>query len=92
MKITLHYMGQLRTVCGQSSEHVDVGEGASLWSVLRSRADHYGQAFSDIVLDDAGHPRPSILVVVDDDLVDKRNDTPLSDGQAVRLLTAIAGG
>lgn len=92
MKITLGYFGQLHTVCGMPGEDLDVAEGTSLCTLLQERATHFGDGFTRIVLDEEGGLRPSILIVLDEAMVDKESDVILSDGQEIRLFTAIAGG
>lgn len=92
MKVTLEYMGQLRYLTGQNSDQIDCSQGTSLSDLMTAASKKYDDRFVNIVLDETGAIRPSLVVVINGATVSK-DDTPnLSDGDSVTLLTAIAGG
>ena len=92
MKVTLKYMGQLRYLSGKDSEQIDCAGGKSLSEMLTEASKAYDQRFVDVIFDDAGALRPSLMIVVNDKTADKDVVLNLSDGDSVTLLTAIAGG
>ncbi len=92
MKVTLNYMGQLRYLSGKASEQVDCAGGRSLSEMLTEVSKAYDQRFIDVIFDDAGALRSSLMIVVNDKPVDKELVQSLSDGDSITLLTAIAGG
>ena len=92
MKITLNYFGQLRHHAGCESESRSIADGCSLSDALREVAADHGPEFSVILLDDSGELRPSVMLLVNDTPVDKAALPALSNGDAVSVLPAIAGG
>ena len=90
MRVTVHYMAQLKRAAGRPSDAVEV-EGACtvadlLLLLVQNRADMFGR----LILDSQGRPQPSLLVFVDDEQVPW--DRRLRDGDSLTLLTPMAGG
>ena len=92
MKVTLNYMGQLRSLTGKDSDKVECSQGASLADLLTEAAKKYDRQFANIVLDGTGIIRPSLIIIIDGVSADKDAPPNLSDGDSITLLTAIAGG
>ena len=92
MKVTLNYFGQLRQAARLESEECEVPGGAGLKELVAERATAHGEAFRNIILDEAGEFRPSAMILVNGVGVEKADPPALSDGDAVNLLSAIAGG
>ena len=92
MKITVNYFGQLRQITGKDTDGEDCPEQTGLAALISNLALRYGDKFSRIVLDEAGQLRPSILISVNGNIVDKKSPPALKDGDQVSLLTAMAGG
>ncbi len=92
MQVTLKYFGQLRHFAEVEEEALDVSEGATLTEVVREVAARYGEGFADIVFDDAGAFRSSLMLLVNDVPVDKGAPGDLEGGETVTLLPAISGG
>lgn len=93
MKLRVQYMAQLRTTVGRAEEDVHLAEGSSLAELLRQLADVHAAAQSHFV-SEAGQPRPSLLILVNDAPVAAReaNATVLHAEDVVALLPPIAGG
>ena len=91
MKVTLHYFGQLRQAAGLESEECEIS-GDGLKDLVAERAAAYGETFRKIILDETGKFRPSAMILVNGAAVEKVNPPALRDGDAVNLLSAIAGG
>lgn len=92
MKVTLKYMGQLRHLTGKDSEQLECSQGASLADVMIAASENYDTRFVNIVLDETGAIRPSLIVIINDETAAKDANPNLSDGDTITLLTAIAGG
>ena len=91
MSVTVRVPTTLRTLTGGEST-VDV-DGATLADVLENlEGAHPG--FKDRLLDDDGKLRRFVNVfVADEDIRFLQNlDTPVTDGQVVSIVPAVAGG
>ena len=92
MKITVEYFGQLGMIVGKKEEEKEFPDGITVKEIVGNIAEGHGADFTDIVLDENGSIRPSVMVVVNDEAVDTRRMVPPADGQTVKLIPAIAGG
>jgi molybdopterin converting factor small subunit len=92
MKITIHYLAQLKRFAGVSSEVVDAGAGCTLLTLLRQAADRHGGSFRAGVFDAEGRVHPSLLFFIGDKQVQADTAAPLRDGDEVTLLSPMAGG
>jgi molybdopterin converting factor small subunit len=92
MLITVQYLGQLGHLADRSEESREAPEEQLLTALLHDVAAQYGEDFQSIVFDDAGHLRPSLMVLVNDAPVDKADPPTLRDGDQITLLAAISGG
>jgi len=92
MKVTLKYMGQLRSLVGKDSEQIECPKESSLADLIITASKEYDQRFVDIVLDETGSIRPSLIVLINGVTAGKNVFPNLSDGDTITLLTAIAGG
>lgn len=91
MAVTVRIPTTLRPLSGGASQ-VSV-EGATLSAVITAlEATHVG--FSERLLDDSGQLRKFVNVFVADDDVRYLQglDTPVSDGDTVSIIPAVAGG
>jgi len=91
MTIKLHLFGQLRHLADAETLDLDIADGTPLMRVLSDTARAQGDEFAGILLDGDG-VRPSMMVLLNDDPIDKANPPALQDGDAITLLSAIAGG
>lgn len=92
MKITVEYGAQARAAAGAASECVEVPPGCDLRGLARQLAERHGPAFRDLLLDQAGQPRPSNLAVLGEEMVRWDEPRPLRDGEVVTILSPISGG
>jgi MoaD family protein len=92
MRIKLKYMGQLRSLTGKDSDQIECSQGASLTDLMTEASKKYDKRFAEIVMDETGAIRPSLIIIVDGVSADKDVTPNLSDGDSITLLTAIAGG
>jgi MoaD family protein len=94
MKLRVHYMAQLRDALGRTEEDVEMPEGSTLAELLVRLAAGRDREVERHLITDAGQPRPSLLVVVNDAPVSPREAvaTALRPGDVVTLLPPIAGG
>jgi molybdopterin converting factor small subunit len=90
MRVTVHYMAQLKRTAGCSCEQIEVRGPILLGKFLRVLGEQHGPAFRTQLLDDQDEPRKSLLYFVGDDHADFTR--PLQDGDAVTILAPMAGG
>ena len=90
MKVTVEYLAQLRDAAGTASAPVDLPAAATVGQLLERLADTGDERLRRMLVDDAGRPRTSLMVFVDDRKV--RPEHPLADGAVVLLGTPISGG
>lgn len=89
--ITVRIPAQLRTLTGGAGE-VAV-EGVTIGEVLKA-LDAAHQGFAERIFDDNGGLRRFVNVFLDDEDVRflEGLDTPVSSGQTVSIIPAVAGG
>lgn len=92
MILTLKYMGQLRHLTGKNSEQIECPEGASLVGLINAASKNYDARFANIILNETGVIRPSMIIIINDTTAGKDDNPNLSNGDTITLLTAIAGG
>jgi molybdopterin converting factor small subunit len=90
MRVTVHYMTQIKRSAGCSWEEVEAPEAISLRDLVRLLADRHGSAFRTVLLDDAGEPRRSLLFFAGEEHAELSR--PLSEGDAVTILAPMSGG
>ena len=90
MRVTVHYMTQIKRTAGCSQEEIEAPEAISLRDLLRLLADRHGSAFHTLVLDEANEPYKSLLFFVGEEHAELSR--PLCDGDAVTILTPMSGG
>jgi MoaD family protein len=92
MKVKVNYFGQFKQITGKETDDKDCPETIGLCQFLTEIASHYGHKFKTAVFDQADQLRPSVVVLVNGNVVDKDRPPSLNDGDEVSLLTAIGGG
>ena len=92
MKVTISYFGQLRNVTKVKQETVETAETTGFLELLSQRAEYFGEPFRKIVMDESSRLRPSVLITVNGEMMDKQSPPPLTDGDNITLIPAIAGG
>ena len=92
MRITLHYMGQVRLAAGCERATIEVPLGCSAAAAVEQAATEGGEALRTSVFHPDGQPRRSILLIVGSRQVSWDSVEPLRDGDCVTVLPPIAGG
>jgi molybdopterin converting factor small subunit len=92
MKVTVEYTAQIRRAAGVSVEDYSVGEGCTADALLRQIADRHGNDLGRFLVTESGQPQSTLLAFISDSQIRWGEDTPLSDGQTVTLLSPISGG
>jgi molybdopterin converting factor small subunit len=90
MRITVHYMTQIKRAAGCSSELFDARDGADLREALQSLADRHGETFRAMLLDESSEPRCTLLFFVGDERADFARR--LREGDTITILAPMAGG
>ncbi len=93
MKLTVDYTGQLASVAGVSEDLVELSGGETLGSVLKNLAESHGEKFSELVFDDEGRIRSTLLAALDgEQATGNKDNLELSGVRELMLMTPIAGG
>jgi len=93
MKLTVDYTGQLASVTGVSEEEVELSGGETLGSILKGLAESHGGKFNELVFDDEGRIRSTLLAALDgEQAVGDKDNLDLSGVKVLMLMTPIAGG
>lgn len=93
MKITFAYTGQLAGAAGSAEEMIELEHGTSLAGALTKLIDSHGGKFAELLVDDSGALRSTLLVALNDEQVrGNYADVVLNDGANLMLMTPIAGG
>ena len=90
MRVTIHYLTQIKRAAGCGSESVDAADAISLRDFLCALAKRHDATFSGLLLDDAGEPRKSLLFFVADEHAELSR--PVSDGDTITILAPMSGG
>jgi molybdopterin converting factor small subunit len=85
-------MAQVRQATGRAVEQVEVGEACTVRELLVQQANGGDPALWRLLLNDSGNPQPGLLVFVGDEQVSTDAVRPLRDGDAVTVLSPMAGG
>lgn len=90
MKVTFTYLAHIRKEAGTDAEEIALDDGASLADSIGTAAGRHGEGFQQLVTDEHGSVRPSLLALVNGRPAEP--DRRLSAGDEVTLLSAVAGG
>ena len=90
MRVTVHYMAQIKRAAGCASEEIEIPAAVTLRALLQSLGDQHPPPFRSMLLDDAGEPRRSLLFFVGEEHVDLAH--PLKENDTVTILAPMAGG
>jgi molybdopterin converting factor small subunit len=91
--INVIYTGQLAALAGCSEESIEVAEGATLGPVVDGLTARHGDGFRDLLRDEAGAMRTTVLVALDGEQAQgERGGLSLDGVSEVMLMTPIAGG
>ena len=91
MKVTVHYLAQLRRAAGRSQAEVELSASATFGDLL-ARLSLHGEELRRLLLDSSGALQPTILVFVNDEQAVQPMSTLLRDGDSITFLSPIAGG
>jgi len=93
MQITVEYAAQIKRVAGVAQDVIELDGPSPVAEVARQVAASRGGDFAEILLDENGQPRHSILVFKGEDQV-RWDDTAtlVADGETITLLSPVSGG
>ncbi len=92
MKVTVHYLAQLRRAAKTGTEEVEIDAPATLPSLLALLVQRHGEELSRLLLDGKGVLQSSLLVFINDEQAAQPEGTLLKDGDQITFLSPIAGG
>ena len=90
MRVTVHYLAQMKRAAGCSSETVEVHDAATLQDLLLALAAHHGTSLRALLVDEANQPLKSLLFFVGEEHAEPA--LRLKEGDAVTILAPMAGG
>jgi len=90
--IQIRFDTQVRKLAGCNRMSLEVDDSASLEQIIRQVADQGTAQLRESLLDAQQTIRSSILVFLDDNLVDKDKRFKLQEGSELTLSTLISGG
>jgi molybdopterin converting factor small subunit len=92
MKVTIHYMAQLKQAAGTGTVQLEFDGGCTVSELARRLAAQHGEPFRRLVLDEKGGLQATNLFFIGDTQVQPSEAVALKDGDVVTLLSPIAGG
>ncbi|MCP4848011.1 MAG: MoaD/ThiS family protein [Verrucomicrobiaceae bacterium] len=92
MTIQIHYRGQLAAAMGVDAEKIEIDHHSSMSAILQDLAKKAGPEFSNIVLDDEGVPRRTLLIAVDGEQVADYDSCLAPGANEITLIPPISGG
>ena len=92
MKVTIHYLAQLRRAAGTPREEVELEASASVADLVALAVRLHGDELRQAMLDSGDKLQPAILIFINDEQAGQPARTLLQDGDSVTFLSPIAGG
>ncbi len=92
MRVSVRYMGQLRSAAGAAEESVDLESSCTASEMAARLAARHGDALRRLLLSADGRLSPVILAFVGESQVSHDQRLALKDGDVITLLSPIAGG
>lgn len=92
MKITVHYLAQVRQAAGRAMEPIELERPCSVRQLVIALAQRGGESLTRLLLDQRGEPQPSLLLFVGDNQVSAMQEITLRDADVVTVLSPMAGG
>jgi molybdopterin converting factor small subunit len=92
MRIQVKFTSQLRKLAGCMQLELDVDEYPTADQIVAEISKVGNHALQHALVDEAGQPRSSIMVFVDNELVAKDQSLRLSERSDVLVTTLISGG
>ena len=93
MQVTVEYAAQIKRVAGVARDVIELDGPCEVAEIARRVAANRGEGLAEILLDENGQPRPSILVFLGN-LQLRWDDTTtrVEDGLTITLLSPVSGG
>ena len=92
MQVIIQYEAQARRAAGIGSETIEVADASCVSDCVRSVADTQGEELRPILVSGSGEIQPSLLIFLNDAQIVRTDDSVLSDGDTLTLMTPISGG
>ncbi len=93
MQVTVEYAAQIKRVAGVAQDVIQLDAPCPVAEIARLAAANHGDSLAEMLFDENGQPRPSILVFKGEDQV-RWDDTTtrVGDGETITLLSPVSGG
>ena len=91
--MTIIYTGQLAAIVGVSEDSTDLAVDTTLVQLVESLIDKHGDAFANLLRNDTGNLRSTLLVILDGtQATGDRASLSLDKVNELMFMTPIAGG
>ena len=92
MQVTVMFFGPLREQAGQETVHFHLPKGGTYGILLDEIGNRFGHQFHERIWDEKEKAfKPGILIVGTGRDLDSR-DTPLYDGEEIKIVPMLGGG
>jgi len=92
MRITIHFMGQIKHAAGVALREIDLASPCSVLDCLRQLPQRADDALGRFLLDGSRGVSRTILVFLGEEQVEHAESAWLTDGDVLTVLSPIAGG
>jgi hypothetical protein len=91
MRLTVHYVAQIKSVAGLAAEHLDLDRPTQTRDVLARLVESHGP-LRQLLLTPEGSVQPTILLFLGDEQIGPDRPIPSRDGDVLTILSPMAGG
>ncbi len=92
MRLKVQYTAQLKREAGTAEEEIEIEEAKDLQQVLKLLTASHNRNFYDILFDENGNFRNSVVLVLNGVQIGIDDPISLTDNDELLLLSPIAGG
>lgn len=92
MQIRIRYEAQAKQAAGIGSETIDVDEPCRVSDCIHQIANTHAGTLKSILLNAEGKIQSTLLLFREDEQIGAGDDTELSDGDTLTIMTPISGG
>lgn len=92
MKVRFELMAQARHFTGHDVVEMQLESGTSVETAVRQMAEQQPESARQLFCNESGSVRPSLMVIVNGQMVSTPREWLLADNDVVSLLTPLGGG
>jgi MoaD family protein len=92
VRIRVVYCGQAQQITEKEEECLETASGASIGNVILQLVEQYGEPLAWLLLTDKKQCRRSVILAVNNNVVDLEADGCLKEDDEILILPAVSGG